>query len=292
MCDMSPINRRTVLTAALGAAALSSTPLVTGLGAPLARATSDKDVYDTNIDLYKKLSGQEGIQFARRYRRHELLDNERGERLPYHRTTIMALHGGGIEKGTSELCLGIAGYRPDTLAALFPGEPVYDYWMFEGLRLPSMNQGTNRDLHVTAKHCDDHVALSMAASSLNVLSLHGCTAEQAGVRGSQDPKVVVVGGLNAAFKKLLHEELGKHFKTVDGDDFPALAGVNPANPCNRTMLGKGGQLELSTELRASFFDKDTMDGRPGSTNDEFKKFSGACRKAIARLETRSDQVIL
>ncbi|CAM5616173.1 hypothetical protein SRIMHP_30165 [Streptomyces rimosus subsp. rimosus] len=292
MCGMSLINRRTVLTAALGAAAISSTPLVTGLGAAKAHATSEGDVYDSNTDLYKKLSGQEGIQFSRRYRRHELLDNERGERHPYHRTTIMALHGGGIEKGTSELCLGIAGYRPDTLAALFPGEPVYDYWMFEGLRLPSMNLGSNRELHVTAKHCDDHVALSMAASSLNVLSLHGCTAEQAGVRGGQDPKVVVVGGLNAAFKKLLHEELGKHFKTVDGDDFPDLAGVHPENPCNRTMLGKGGQLELSTELRESFFGKDTLDGRAGSTTEEFKAFAGACRKAIIRLESRADQVIL
>ncbi|MEV5596819.1 poly-gamma-glutamate hydrolase family protein [Streptomyces sp. NPDC052496] len=289
---MSPVNRRTVLTAALGAAAVSSIPVVTGMGAARAHATSEGDLYNSNTHLYKTLSGQEGIQYARRYRRHELFDNERGERRPYQRTTIMAMHGGGIEKGTSELCLGIAGYQPDTLKALFPGEPVYDYWMFEGLRLPSMELGSNRELHVTAKHCDDHVAISMAASSLNVLSLHGCTAAQAGVRSGQDPKVVVVGGLNAAFKKLLHEELGAHCKTVDGDDFPDLAGVNPENPCNRTMLGKGAQLELSTELRESFFGKDTLEGRAGSTNDEFKKFVGACRKAIARLESRSDQVIL
>ncbi|MFH8347577.1 poly-gamma-glutamate hydrolase family protein [Streptomyces sp. NPDC018045] len=290
---MSPvINRRTVLTAALGAVAVSSTPLVTGMGATTAHATSEGDLYASNTNLYKALSGQEGIQYARRYKRHELFDNERSERFPYHRTTIMAMHGGGIEKGTSELCLGIAGYKPDTLEALFPGEPVYDYWMFEGLRLPGMGVGSNRELHVTAKHCDDHVAISMAASSLNLLSLHGCTAEQAGVRSGQDPKVVVVGGLNPAFKKLLHQELGAHYKTVDGDDFPDLAGVNPSNPCNRTMLGKGGQLELSTELRASFFDTDTLAGRPGSTNGEFKKFVGACRKAIARLEAGSDQVIL
>ncbi|KWT57852.1 phage replication protein [Streptomyces albus subsp. albus] len=290
---MSPVvNRRTVLTAALGAAALTSTPLVTGIGAAKARATSKGDLYASNTALYKALSGQEGIQYARRYRRHEMFDNEQGGRFPYHRTTVLALHAGGIEKGTSELCLGIAGYRPDTLAPLFPGEPLYDYWMFEGLRLPSMGLGSNSELHVTAKHCDDHVALSMAASSLNVLSLHGCKAEQAGVRSGQDPRVVVVGGLNPTFKKLLHQELGAHYKTVDGDDFPDLAGVDPDNPCNRTMLRKGGQLELTTELRASFFDTDTLAGRAGSTNGEFKKFVGACRKAIARLEAGSDQVIL
>ncbi|WP_030661941.1 poly-gamma-glutamate hydrolase family protein [Streptomyces rimosus] len=291
---MSPvINRRTVLTAALGAAALSSAPLLTGMGAGTAHATSEGDLYNSNTHLYKALSGQEGIQFARRYKRHEMADTAQGERFPYHRTTVMALHGGGIEKGTSELCLGIAGYHPKTLDALFPGEPVYDYWMFEGLRLPGTGLGSNRELHVTAKHCDDHVALSMAASSLNVLSLHGCKAEQAGVRSGQDPKVVVVGGRNAAFKKLLHQELGAAgFKTVDGDDFPDLAGVDPDNPCNRTMLAKGGQLELSTELRESFFGTDTLAGRAGSTNGAFKKFAGACRKAIARLEAGSDQVIL
>ncbi|KAA6224390.1 phage replication protein [Streptomyces albofaciens JCM 4342] len=290
---MSPVNRRTVLTAALGAAAVSSTPLVTGLGAAKAHATSKGDKYKTNTLMYKDLSGQEGIQYARRYRRHELFDNERGGRPPYHRTTVMALHGGAIEKGTSELCLGIAGYHPGTLEPLFPGEPVYDYWMFEGLRLPSMNLGSNRELHVTAKNCDDHVAIAMATSSLNVLSLHGCKAEQAGVRSGQDPKVVVVGGLNAAFKKLLHEELGAAgFKTVDGDDFPDLAGVDPDNPCNRTVLRKGGQLELTTELRESFFGTDTLAGRADSTKPEFKAFAGACRKAIARLETGADQVIL
>ncbi|GGU52732.1 hypothetical protein GCM10010211_16510 [Streptomyces albospinus] len=58
------------------------------------------------------------------------------------------------------------------------------------------------------------------------------------------------------------------------------------------MLGKGGQLELTTELRQSMFGSFTRLGRPKSTNDTFWRFTAACRSAIARLEAGPDQVIL
>lgn len=182
---MTFTHRRTVLTA-LATAAVSG-PLLGSLTATPAHATGDLDIYTSNTDLYKKLAGKEGVEFARRYKRHEYVDHSTPQSYPYNRTTVMALHGGGIETGTSELCLGIAGYHPATFAPLQDGHGVHDYWMFEGLRTSG-----NRDLHVTAKNCDDHVALSMAFSSLNVLSLHGCTSAQAGTV----PQAVVVGGLN------------------------------------------------------------------------------------------------
>ncbi|MEU6942503.1 FAD-linked oxidase C-terminal domain-containing protein, partial [Streptomyces rubiginosohelvolus] len=46
----------------------------------------------------------------------------------------------------------------------------------------------------------------------------------------------------------------------DGNETPDLAGVNPNNPVNRTMLSKGGQLELTTELRAAMFTNNTRAG--------------------------------
>ncbi|CAM5589345.1 poly-gamma-glutamate hydrolase family protein [Streptomyces californicus] len=104
---MNSTSRRTVLTA-LATAAVSG-PLLTTLTATDAHATGDLDVYASNTDLYKKLAGQEGVEFARRYRRHEYVDHSLPQRFPYNRTTVMALHGGGIEVGTSELCLAIAG---------------------------------------------------------------------------------------------------------------------------------------------------------------------------------------
>ncbi|MGN5381319.1 poly-gamma-glutamate hydrolase family protein [Streptomyces lasalocidi] len=203
-------------------------------------------------------------------------------------TTITAMHGGGIEAGTSELCLAIAGYHPATLEpATETRGPVHDYWMFEGQR-----SADNRELHVTARHCDDHVALSMAASSLNVLSLHGCTAAQAGAPAGR-PEAVVVGGRSTAFQRRLTEELTKAgFRTVDGAKLPDLNGDHVSNLCNRTVLGEGGQLELTTALRDSMFAVNTRPGRPKSTNDTSWAFVNACRAAVARLEAMPQQAIL
>ncbi|WP_258527955.1 poly-gamma-glutamate hydrolase family protein [Streptomyces sp. NBRC 110611] len=263
-------------------------------GAGEAHASGIGDKYHSHTDLYTKLPNGEGTEYTRRYRRHEMADDDMALSSPYIRTMIMAMHGGGIEPGTSELCLGIAGYDPRDLTARPAGGPVYDYWMFEGLRKPSQsNPGvpSNRELHVTAKNCDDHVALSMAASSLNVLSLHGCTAEQAGAPAKR-PEAVVIGGRNTAFQRYLTEELrAAGFQTVDGATKPDLNGDHVRNPCNRTMLGKGGQLELTTELRRSMFKTFSQTGRRTSYNDAFRKFTDACRAAIIRLEAGPDQVI-
>ncbi|MGW7369256.1 poly-gamma-glutamate hydrolase family protein [Streptomyces sp. NPDC054841] len=281
---MTYANRRTVL-AGLAGAALSASVLNTFAAAPAYAA----DLYASNTDLYTKLAGKEGTDFARRYKRHELFDNSDSLRYPFNRTTIMALHGGGIEGGTSELCLAIAGYHPATLAVQPAGGPVHDYWMFEGVRASN-----NSELHVTSTNNDDRSALSMAAGSLNVLSLHGCTAAQAGASAGV-PEAVVVGGLNTHFKTYLHEEFqAAGFQTIDGSTVPALAGEDPANICNKTLLGKGAQLEMTTELRQSMFDAGyfTRLGRPTHTNAVFDAFVGAARKAIARLEARPDQVIL
>lgn len=284
MTCMTYADRRTVL-AGLAGAALSASVLNAFAASPAHAA----DLYASNTDLYTKLAGKEGTDFARRYKRHELFDNSDNLRQPFNRTTIMAIHGGGIEGGTSELCLGIAGYHPATLAVQPAGGPVHDYWMFEGTRVSN-----NGELHVTSTRNDDRSALSMAAGSLNVLSLHGCTAAQAGASAGV-PEAVVVGGLNADFKRCLHEEFqAAGFHTIDGSTVPALAGENPDNICNKTLLGKGAQLEMTAELRQSMFDAGhfSRSERPTHTNAGFDAFVGAARKAIARLEARPDQAIL
>ncbi|WP_149179569.1 poly-gamma-glutamate hydrolase family protein [Streptomyces sp. TRM49041] len=282
---MTFTSRRTVLTA-LATAAVSG-PVLGTLTASPAHATGEFDIYTSNTDLYTKLAGQEGVDFARRYKRHAYADHSLSDRYPYNRTTVMAMHGGGIEMGTSELCLGIAGYHPATLQPADDGLGAHDYWMFEGLR-----SSNNRELHVTAKNNDDHVAISMALSSLNVLSLHGCTAAQA---GTANPQAVVVGGLNERFKTLLKAEFDKvNIAWRDGNDPEVrnLAGINTDNPCNRTMLGEGGQLELTTDLRAAMFSVNTRAGRAGSTTDKYWDFVRACRTAIAALHQDPEQVIL
>ncbi|MFE7469328.1 poly-gamma-glutamate hydrolase family protein [Streptomyces sp. NPDC057499] len=274
---MSPshASRRTVLASFVAAAA--GGPLLTGLATTPAAAAGG-DLYASNSELYTKAI--EGQDFARRYKRHEVVDNDKTATPLPRLSSVLAIHGGGIEMGTSELCLGIAGYRPDTLAPVTAGAPVYDYWMLEGLR--SSNNG---ELHVTASHCDDTVARSMAAGSANVLSLHGCTAAQAGTPTGQ-PEAVVVGGLNARFRQLLAAKLkGAGFQVLTGGP-DNINGDLPENICNRTLTGEGGgQLEITTELRQSLFDNFSGAGnRAATTNADFWKFATACRDAIAAME--------
>ncbi|MGW7327758.1 poly-gamma-glutamate hydrolase family protein [Streptomyces sp. NPDC054840] len=302
----APATRRRTLLTAL-AAATTGAPLLAQLGGTPAYAATTPPPgaeYFTNTHLYRHLAGREGIDFGRRYKRHEMTDTELPNRFPYARTTIMALHGGGIEMGTSELCLGIAGYDPGTLKAE-PGQTAYDYWMFEGLRSASAPVGQkNSDLHVTAQNCDDHVALSMAASSLNVLSLHGCKAEQIPFITTLtwppkeiDPKAVVVGGLSTPLREALVAELrAAGFQAIDAmkpqesgvESLGHLNGDHTNNPCNRTMLRQGAQLEMTTELRASLFgDFSSRSARASTWKDSearFIPFRDACRRAIATVE--------
>jgi phage replication-related protein YjqB (UPF0714/DUF867 family) len=242
------------------------------------------DTYPSNTALYSDPNLVETVDYARRWRRHELFDDGLPEHCAFSRTTIIAPHGGGIESGTSELCLAIAGYHPATLAVT-PGTGItYDYWLFEGLRASN-----NGDLHVTSTHCDDGVAVSLCAGSLNALALHGFSASQAGL--PDDARVVLVGGRNATLKQHLLAELdAAGVQAIDGAGHPDIDGSEPGNIVNRTLLGMGGHLELTGPLRQAMFGTNTRPRRKDTTTEVFWAFTAACRNALARVE--AGQVIL
>ncbi|MFF8955317.1 poly-gamma-glutamate hydrolase family protein [Streptomyces sp. NPDC014894] len=311
---MTETRRRSVLTAFAGAAL--GTGLAGGQAVAAPRATASttaacptvpvipatgRNPFATNTDLYRHPQYEEGTAYARRYKRQARTDADLGAAHPFTRTTVLALHGGGIEPGTSEIALGIAGYNPADLTPVTPVPPnnwsTHDYWMFEGL----LGSG-NSAMHITSTRCDDLVALSMAGGSANVISVHGCDVDDLkpvppgpgtpGRPGIANPAAdsVLVGGLSTVFKGYLREELGlAGFTTYDGDDVPSLAGTDPDNPCNRGLLRAGAQLELTNGLRRSMFGDFSRAGRPGSTTDVFRRFVPACRKAIHRMEQRTDQ---
>jgi len=249
-----------------------------------ALAGTTPDTYPSNTALYQDPNLVESVDYARRYRRQELFDDGLPHRCAVAKTTIIAPHGGGIEPGTSELCLAVAGYHPATLAVP-PGTGfTYDYWMFEGLRASD-----NRELHVTSTHCDDGVAVSLCAGALNVLALHGCTSSQAGL--PDDAQAVLVGGRNAILKQhLLGEFAAAGLGAVDAVDLDSLNGDEPANIANRTLLGMGGHLELTGPLRSAMFGVNTRPQRKDTTTQVFWGFVAACRNALARLE--AGQVVL
>jgi phage replication-related protein YjqB (UPF0714/DUF867 family) len=229
-----------------------------------------------NSDLYAATDLAEGIDWARRFRRHERFNDAlaRGAEVP--RTVILAPHGGGIERGTSELCLAVAGHHPANLPQVPPAGVTYDYWMFEGVR-----EGDNRELHVTSTGCDDEVAVSLCAGSLNALALHGF---------SDDDQVVLVGGAtpdstrNPLRESLLDGLRDAHFVVRDPGEHGELNGNDPCNIVNRTMLGMGAQLELSTPLRDAMFTEHSRPRRKHTTTQLFWTFVAVCRDAIERLE--------
>ena len=204
------------------------------------------------------------------------------------KTTILAPHGGGIEPGTSELCLAIAGYHPADVPQVPPAGVIYDYWMFEGLR-PSGNTA----LHVRSTGCDDGVAVSLCAGSLNALALHGFRPEPPDF--TADEQVVLVGGGNEAFKQYLLD--GFHASPLaarDADGHGELDGNAICNIVNRTLraqldpssspLGKGAQLELSTPLREAMFTENSRPRRKHTTTELFWTFVAVCRDALDRLQ--------
>ena len=240
--------------------------------------------YCSNTELYQDPELAEGVDYGRRHRRHELFDDSLDQQPALARTTIIAPHGGGIETGTSELCLAVAGYQPATLEVTPPAGPTYDYWMFEGLR-----PADNDELHVTSTRCDDAAAVSFCAGSLNALALHGCRPVTVGL--PETSETVLVGGRNFTFKQYLLEAFAdRQLDARDAAPFKAINGDDPANIVNRTLLGMGAHLELTSPLRSAMFEVDTRADRKNTTTEVFRTFTAACRAAIARLE--AEQVIL
>ncbi|MCM0677631.1 poly-gamma-glutamate hydrolase family protein [Micromonospora phytophila] len=215
----------------------------------------------------------EGVDYRRRFRRHRARDDGAAG-CPV--TTVLAPHGGDIEVGTSELCLAVAGYHPETLAPIAEASSRYDYWMFEGLRSTD-----NRLLHVTSTSCDDPQAEALCGGAVYSLSLHGCKPGQAGLPDTG--QAVVVGGLDATLKAhLLQEYAAVGIPALDGAAFAELAGVSPRNIVNRNLSGAGAQLELTTPLRNAMFGTNTRARRKHTTLPLFWTFVAATRAAVAR----------
>ena len=234
--------------------------------------------YATNSQLYADPKLTEGIDWARRFRRHERFDDSPARTTEGTRTVILAPHGGGIERGTSELCLAVAGYHPANLPITPPAGVTYDYWMFEGIR-----EGGNADLHVTSTGCDDLVAVSLCAGALGALSLHGFKPENLDPPRDPDEQVILIGGCDDRLRDLLAEVLDDVDLQVEAA-VGELDGDSVCNIVNRTMRGRGAQLELSELLRDTMFGKNTRPARKHTTTEVFWRFVAACRDALDRFE--------
>lgn len=299
--------RRTLLTSV--AAAAAGLPLIGDLAgnAPAAAAATTTEPA-SNAVLYSKAEYQEGVHWMRRFRTHprpELADNLRHSTAPVRSTAVLAPHGGGIEAGTSELCLAIAGYAllaEDEAGAVppeqttVPGVPQRDYWMFEGL-------ASSSELHVTSTNCDDPAALAVCTRNLYAVSLHGFAPKPDSPESAVSDKQIVIGGRDQRLMRNLEASFAAHGLTAQQADparkvvvtvagpNSALNGDDPANIVNRTATGAGAQLEISTALRRAMFGD--FSGAParrrtaGSGTEPahfWNAFVGAVREAVDRHE--------
>ncbi|MYL23943.1 replication protein [Halomonas alkaliantarctica] len=133
--------------------------------------------------------------------------------------TIMAIHGGKIEPGTSSLVKQIAG---NTL----------NYYCFNGHKVRH-----NWDLHITSTAFDEPVAMALARRSAIVITLHGCMGTGT---------IAYTGGDNLKLCQQVETVLNR--ASVESRPHPIFHGRGRSNICNHGDQG-GIQLELTPRLR-------------------------------------------
>lgn len=161
----------------------------------------------------------------------------------------IAIHGGGIERPTTELA--------DRAAA----SGGHGFGTFEGIK-PSGNSV----LHITSTNFDEPMISELVAGSRYTVSWHGAAGDTA---------TTYVGGLDAELRDAVRDEL-----RAEGFDAPdtvpdELAGDSPDNIGNRNARGQGVQLELTSAQRDAL----VKDGVPTA---EFDDYVAAIERAVSR----------
>jgi phage replication-related protein YjqB (UPF0714/DUF867 family) len=234
----------------------------------------EPDIYESMTALYSDPSNVEGTTYAKRWKRHEWsqIVEKQATDAPETQKIVMAIHGGGIERGTSEIALAVAGYHPDTLVAAIDNLGLHDFWLFEGL-LPS----GNGKLHVTASHYDEPIATELVQNVRRCISLHGCLDTQANGK-------IQIGGRDHQLRDIVLEELTIAGIPAEITTNKMLGGESPDNIANKTKILGCVQLEMGASYRSSLFGTNTQPERKKTTNTQFWLLVGALRKAMSSVQ--------
>lgn len=158
---------------------------------------------------------------------------------------VMAIHGGLIEKGTSELALNMAGNQ-------------HSLYLFEGLQPEG-----NRSLHITSTNFVDQSLQPLLLQSKVCLSFHGYKGD--------DQELICVGGGNRELRESAESELNSrgYFSSTVSPKCGKLGGKSEKNIVNQ-CLNKGVQFEIPTGLREKFL----------ADPQEMSRFIQAVKKAV------------
>ncbi|MFZ7104940.1 MAG: poly-gamma-glutamate hydrolase family protein [Peptococcaceae bacterium] len=189
------------------------------------------------------------------YRNFEALSSHQVKNVDYKIETqetdsnviVIAIHGGKIEKGTTELAAALSSHNH------------YNYYSYLGLK-----NKDNLTLHITSDKFDEPTALEMIGKSQKTLSIHGCS-------GLED--FTYLGGLDTELGNSIKESLTKYGFTVLNTP-ENLAGTSPDNIVNKNMPKKGVQLEISKGLRTQFL---------ASNNDSLQRYVLAISEAVGSI---------
>jgi len=167
-------------------------------------------------------------------------------------TTILALHGGGIERGTSELAEAISG------------QGKYNTYLFEGLKATD-----NQSLFLKAIDFDEPKAVSLVQDSDYTVSIVGAVG---------DEETTYIGGQNRMLAELIKLHLmtkGYHVETLSIPD--RIAGVMDSNIVNQNKLFNGYQLG-GVQIAVSKGLRDKLAADPGTLSD----YAGAINTALSK----------
>jgi phage replication-related protein YjqB (UPF0714/DUF867 family) len=141
---------------------------------------------------------------------------------------ITAYHGGGIEIGSTEL-----------MQYIYEKKTTWSWYGFEGLL-----SADNSNLHITSTHYDEPRGMDFVSYVNRAVSLHGASGT--------DP-ITYIGGMDVITKAFIKSRLeAKGFVVTSASTESGIAGETVENFVNRPPKG-GVQLEMSTQLRKSFF---------------------------------------
>ncbi|MGG1916055.1 poly-gamma-glutamate hydrolase family protein [Priestia megaterium] len=167
----------------------------------------------------------------------------------------IAIHGGGIEVGSTELLEAVKAYRP-----------TWSWYSFEALL-----SSNNSVLHLTSTHFDDPRAIDTVSYVDRVISLHGASGDE--------PKTLI-GGLDVVTKDLIRKALEKRgFVVEEATTESGIAGQEPDNIANRSKIG-GVQLEMTTKQRAMFFKNEDTTKSWRTNPDNWSQYMFDYRDAI------------
>lgn len=176
---------------------------------------------------------------------------------PGSRLAQIAIHGGGIEPGTTEIAEYLAG-------------SASRFYSFDGMLVSG-----NTDLHITSTNYDEPQALELVAASDYVISWHGAAGT--------DP-ITFIGGLDTDTATRIKEALEQAGFTI-GSTPTELNGQDPTNITNRGARGIGVQMELTLAQRQAFFEDFTRTGRDsGPRTADFYAYMTAIRTALNGLD--------